>query len=275
MKFEDFSHSTRFFDFRQEKYSDTLYFFASLGIWWEIRNKSDRVGFMPDSPPLPFDESFHRARFRLVHIEKVACWRGRVGAEGCVSNRFWPWWFPLAFPGLVLPKQGIPGLRARPGEIGGKRRGERWRGIAAGQGVEEARGGAREVKSGFAGGKEGGLAGGFLAQSQRHAGMADERGSAALCAPAFVRAGFAQRAQWKIGCPGSWMLEIGAVTAPSGLHFHPQPRKPLDTQALRLNSSRSIWSPPRPDVTTFVYSPVRVLISPKTSHTRPVQPFIP
>lgn len=34
---------------------------------------------MPDSPPLPFDDSFHRARFRLVHIEKVAYWRGRVG----------------------------------------------------------------------------------------------------------------------------------------------------------------------------------------------------
>ena len=34
---------------------------------------------MTENPPLPFDESFHRARFRLVHIEKVAYWRGRVG----------------------------------------------------------------------------------------------------------------------------------------------------------------------------------------------------
>lgn len=33
----------------------------------------------PPSPPPPFDEFFHRARFRMVHIEKVAYWRGRVG----------------------------------------------------------------------------------------------------------------------------------------------------------------------------------------------------
>jgi hypothetical protein len=75
----NFPHFTRFFDHRQEKYSETLQFFAALDFLWEFRVRSDRIGLMPDSPPLPFDESFHRARFRLVHIEKVAYWRGRVG----------------------------------------------------------------------------------------------------------------------------------------------------------------------------------------------------
>lgn len=34
---------------------------------------------MPGIPPSAFDEAFHRSRFRLVHIEKVAYWRGRLG----------------------------------------------------------------------------------------------------------------------------------------------------------------------------------------------------
>jgi hypothetical protein len=75
----DFPHFTRFFDFRQEEKFATLHFFAALEILWAIRGGTGRMGLMPDSPPLPFDESFHRARFRLVHIEKVAYWRGRVG----------------------------------------------------------------------------------------------------------------------------------------------------------------------------------------------------
>jgi hypothetical protein len=34
---------------------------------------------MSGNPPVPFDEAFHRSRFRLVHIEKLAYWRGRLG----------------------------------------------------------------------------------------------------------------------------------------------------------------------------------------------------
>lgn len=56
----------------QEKFSDTLQFSDAFGILWEFLSESDRVGFLPDNPPLPFNESFHCARFRLVHIEKVA-----------------------------------------------------------------------------------------------------------------------------------------------------------------------------------------------------------